>query len=170
MKYILLIVVAICCLPNLYSQGITVSGTVKDASFNEPLPGVSIVVKNTTTGTTTDFDGNFILTNRQIGDILVFSYLGFVTQEVTIQNDSPLNIVLQEDVSALDEVVVVGYGTQTKKEITGAVAVVGSETIEELNPTRIEQALQGQVAGVQVTSESGSPGSGSNIRIQGYFH
>lgn len=167
MKFYFLFLIALFWAPILWGQDLEISGNVKDASFNEPLPGVNVIVKNTTTGTTTDFDGNFVLPNRAIGDILVFSYLGFITQEVTIQDASTLAIILQEDVSALDEVVVVGYGTSTKKELTGAVSVVGSETIEDLNPTQVEQALQGQVAGVQITSGSGSPGSASNIRIRG---
>ncbi|WP_431122112.1 SusC/RagA family TonB-linked outer membrane protein [Flagellimonas flava] len=155
------------CSSAITAQSFTVSGTVIDQALNEPLPGVNVILKNSTNGTTTDFDGNFTLANVSVGDVLVFSYISFRTQEVTITSSNPLTIYMQEDVSNLDEVVVIGYGTQTKKEITGAVAVVGSETIEELNPTRIEQALQGQVAGVNITSESGSPGSGSSIRIRG---
>ncbi|TDQ29137.1 SusC/RagA family TonB-linked outer membrane protein [Zeaxanthinibacter enoshimensis] len=150
-----------------WGQEFALSGVVRDATLNEPLPGVNVIIKNTSRGTTTDFDGNFTVQNISTGDVLVFSSIGFLTREVTVQGTDPITVILQDDVSALDEVVVVGYGTQTKKEITGAVSVVGSETIEELNPTRVEQALQGQVAGVQVTSESGSPGAGSNIRIRG---
>ncbi len=167
MKYVFIIVLAFFSVNGMFGQEFTVSGTVNEATDGGPLPGVNVVVKNTVIGTTTDFDGNFILSNRQVGDVLVFSYLGYVTTEYVIRNQDPIVVTMQEDVSALDEVVVVGYGTSTKKEITGAVSVVGSETIEELNPQRIEQALQGQVAGVQITSESGSPGSGSNIRIRG---
>lgn len=152
---------------NIFGQEFTVNGTVKDASINDILPGVNVLVKNQSRGTTTDFDGNFTIANVKVGDVLSFSYIGFITKEVTIKNTNDLIVSLQEDVSALDEVVVVGYGTSTKKEITGAVAVVGSETIEDLNPTQIEQALQGQVAGVQISAQSGSPGSASNIRIRG---
>ncbi|SHJ61102.1 TonB-linked outer membrane protein, SusC/RagA family [Arenibacter nanhaiticus] len=167
MKNTFLFLTLLCSLPSLWGQDLKISGTVKDASFNEPLPGVNVIIKNTSRGTTTDFDGNFSLDNVAVGEIVVFSYLGFVSKQVTIQNATPLTIILVDDVSALEEVVVVGYGTSTKKELTGAVAVIGSETIADLNPTRVEQALQGQVAGVQVTSESGSPGSGSSIRIRG---
>lgn len=151
----------------LMAQSTTVTGTVLDSETQEPLPGVNVVIKNSNTGTTTDFDGKFVLANVNDNDVLVFSYISFVTKEVRYTGQTNLAINLQLDVAALDEVVVIGYGTQVKKEITGAVAVVGSETIEELNPTRIEQALQGQVAGVNITAESGSPGSGSNIRIRG---
>ncbi|WP_430906026.1 SusC/RagA family TonB-linked outer membrane protein [Maribacter sp. 2-571] len=150
------------------AQSVKVSGTVYDQTTSQPLPGANVFVKNTNTGTTADFDGNFELSDVAIGDVLVFSYISFKNQEYPIDGpQSGLEIFLEEDVAALDEVVVIGYGTQTKKEITGAVAVIGAQTIEELNPTRVEQALQGQVAGVNITAESGSPGSGSSIRIRG---
>ncbi|WP_088341677.1 SusC/RagA family TonB-linked outer membrane protein [Robiginitalea sediminis] len=151
----------------LYAQDIQVQGVILDAMTSEPLPGVNVIVKGTNRGTSADFDGAFQLSDLSVGEVLEFSYIGYLRKEYTVRGPESITITLQEDVSALDEVVVIGYGTQTKKEITGAVSVVGAETIEELNPTRIEQALQGQVAGVQITSESGSPGSGSNIRIRG---
>jgi len=149
-----------------YAQNVTVTGTVYEDT-DMPLPGVSILIKGTTTGTATDFDGNFVLDDVPISSVVVFSYVGFQDYEVVIENDNPMTITLLEDAEALDEVVLIGYGTQAKKEITGAVAVVGSETIEKLNPVRIEQALQGQVSGVSITAQSGSPGSASNIRIRG---
>jgi len=152
---------------SLSAQGLSIQGTVYDADLRDPLPGVNVVVKGTNKGTSTDFDGNFVLPDVKVGDVLVFSYISFKTQEVRLENMAPLSIYMSEDLNSLDEVVVIGYGTQTKKEVTGAVSVVGSETIEELNPQRIEQALQGQVAGVQITSTSGSPGAASNIRIRG---
>ena len=167
MKHIILLLSTIFFTTISWSQEFTINGNVKDSNINDVLPGVNVVVKNQTRGTTSDFDGNFTLDKIKVGDVLVFSYIGYTTKEITIKNDNFLNLTLDEDVSALSEVVVVGYGTQTKKEITGAVSVIGAETIEDLNPTRIEQALQGQVAGVQITSESGSPGSGSSIRIRG---
>lgn len=167
MKYGFTILLLTCFTSLLSAQTITISGTVRDQGLNEPLPGVNVFVKNTTNGTSTDFDGNFSIGNVKKGDVLVFSYISFVTREIVVGEETALQVTLKEDVSALDEVIVIGYGTQTKKELTGAVSIVGAETIEELNPTRIEQALQGQVAGVNITSESGSPGSGSNIRIRG---
>lgn len=151
----------------VYSQNLEIKGTVIDASANVPLPGVSIIIKGTTTGTETDFDGKFTISNIRMGDILVFSFIGFSTKEVVIAGDDDLIIRLEEDAQSLDEVVVVGYGTQTKKEITGAVSVVGAATIEKLKPVRVEQALQGQVPGVQISSQSGSPGSASTISIRG---
>lgn len=167
MKYIYSVCLLILTTTAMYAQDLNLEGTVADASDNQPLPGVNVVIKNTTRGTTTNFDGEFQISGVAVGDILVFSSLGYQTLEYRVEGSDPISVAMQADVSALDEVVVVGYGTQTKKELTGAVSVVGAETIEELNPTRIEQALQGQVAGVQITSESGSPGSASNIRIRG---
>jgi len=167
MKNLILIITIVFSAVGLNAQTFTVNGNVKDADLNQPLLGVNVVVKNSSKGTTTDFDGNFTLNDVAKGDILVFTYLGFFTKEVVVSDSSKINVLLQEDVSALDEVVVVGYGVQKKKEVTGAVAVVDAEAIAKLNPQRIEQALQGQVAGVNVTANSGSPGSGSNIRIRG---
>ncbi|WMI64916.1 TonB-dependent receptor [Aestuariibaculum sp. YM273] len=148
------------------AQSIEIKGNVKDGS-GVPIPGVNILQKNTANGTVSDFDGNFTISNIEIGSTLTLSYIGFITQDVVVENDAFLEIQLQEDLAKLDEVVVIGYGTQTKKEITGAVSVLGAETIEELKPTRIEQALQGQVAGVNITSQSGSPGAGATINIRG---
>ncbi|WP_308991664.1 TonB-dependent receptor [Mariniflexile litorale] len=148
------------------AQNVNVSGTTLDHS-GIPIPGVNIIVKNTIKGTTTDFDGNFTIADVKLGSILTISYIGYVTQEVKVSSTTNLTITLQEDIAKLDEVVVIGYGTQTKKEITGAVSVLSSEIIEALKPTRIEQALQGQVAGVNITSQSGTPGGGSTISIRG---
>ncbi|WP_299336321.1 TonB-dependent receptor [uncultured Psychroserpens sp.] len=150
-----------------FSQNVTVKGTVVDQATGQPLPGVNILVKNTAKGASTDFDGNFTIPDVSINSTLVFTYLGYKEQEFIVANTNPINISLVEDTESLDEVVVIGYGTQKKKEITGAVAVVSSETIENLKPTRIEQALQGQVAGVNITSQSGSPGAAATISIRG---
>jgi TonB-linked SusC/RagA family outer membrane protein len=148
------------------AQSYEIKGTVADTN-GTPLPGVTIIVKNTTKGVSTDFDGNFTISNVNNGETLVFSFMGYQTKEHLVVNSNFIAITLTEDTQTLDEVVVVGYGTQTKKEITGAVSVVDSKTIEKLNPVRIESALQGQVSGVSITSQSGSPGSASNIRIRG---
>lgn len=151
----------------IYGQNLDVSGTVTEASTGQPLPGVNVILKNTSTGTSTDFDGNFTLNNVPTNSVLVISYLGFLTKEITVVNNQSLVILLEEDTQSLEEVVVIGYGTQRKKEITGAVSVVSSNTIENLKPTRIEQALQGQVAGVNIVSNSGSPGAPLTINIRG---
>ncbi|MFT4802536.1 MAG: TonB-dependent SusC/RagA subfamily outer membrane receptor, partial [Flavobacteriaceae bacterium] len=154
------------CSFGLAAQTLNIKGVVKDINSGETLPGVSVVIKGTTIGTETDFDGLFMLSNVKKGAILVFNYLGMKSKEVVVKS-AEMNISLEESAEALDEIVVVGYGTQKKKEVTGAVSVIDSKAIEKLNPTRVEQALQGQIAGVNITSSSGSPGSGSNIRIRG---
>jgi TonB-linked SusC/RagA family outer membrane protein len=151
----------------VYGQNVNVTGTVTEASSGIPLPGVNLILKNTSIGTSTDFDGNFTLKDVPLNSVIVVSYLGFISQEITVINEEPISILLEEDLESLEEVVVIGYGTQKKKEVTGAVTVLDAKAIEKLNPVRVEQALQGQVAGVTVTANSGSPGAGSNIRIRG---
>ena len=148
------------------AQNINVSGNVKDNN-GIPFPGVNVIVKNTNKGAITDFDGNFNISDVVIGSTITVSYIGYLTKEIVVADNSKLTIQLEEDLAQLDEIVVIGYGTQKKKEITGAVSVVNSETIEKLKPTRIEQALQGQVAGVNITTNTGSPGGGSTISIRG---
>lgn len=159
---LLLLLVAFC----VNAQTINVSGVVKDAKTGDSLPGVSVVIKGTSVGAETDFDGLYRLSNVAKGATLEINYLGYAKKEVLV-NSSIINVFLDESSESLDEIVVIGYGTQRKKEVTGAVSVVSSETIKKLNPSRIEQALQGQVSGVSITSNSGSPGSGLNIRIRG---
>ncbi len=150
-----------------YGQEFEIKGTVLEEGTNMPLLGVTVLQKNTTNGVSTDFDGNFTLKKVPSGATIVFSYVGYTTKEVVVTSNEDLIIVMKQDAEALDSVVVIGYGTQKKKEVTGAVTVIDAESIEKLNPVRVEQAIQGQVAGVNVTSNSGSPGSGLNIRIRG---
>ena len=164
-KTLTLLSIFICA--SIAAQNISVSGTVFDADSNELLPGASVVVSGSNIGTTTDFDGKFTIDNLNLNDELTISYLGYDDFTTTIDGSTSISIALKLSSSELDEIVVIGYGTQTKKEVTGAVTVVGSESIKKLNPTRVEQALQGQVSGVNITSGSGSPGSGLNIRIRG---
>ena len=144
-----------------------VSGTVTEADSGAPLPGATVLVKGTDIGTTTDFDGMFQLAGVSSDATLVISYIGFETQEVAVGNNTNISVSLTTAADTLDEIVVIGYGSQRKKEVTGAVSVIDSKTIQKLNPVRAEQALQGQVPGVNITSQSGSPGSGFNIRIRG---
>tara|TARA_R110000787_G_scaffold120553_1_gene231513 strand:+ start:3908 stop:6979 length:3072 start_codon:yes stop_codon:yes gene_type:complete len=152
---------------NLSAQNLNVKGVVTDAITGETLPGVNVIVKNSQKGDVTDFDGNYKISSVPKGSILVFSYLGYKTKEIVVADKATINTTLEESSESLDEIVVIGYGTQRKKEVTGAVSVIGSQTIENLKPTRIEQALQGQVAGVNITANSGAPGAASNIRIRG---
>lgn len=150
-----------------FAQNVTISGNVKEKVTNEPLPGVNIIVKNTTKGVTTDFDGNYTITDVPLNSTLVFSYVGFVNQEIVVKNSNPINVVMTEDAQALNEVVVIGYGSQRKELVTGAYSSLDSETIVQNNPQRIEEALKGSAAGVQVNANSGSPGAALNIRIRG---
>ncbi len=135
---------------------------------NMPLPGVSVVIKGTTAGTITDFDGNYNL-NTELSDstLLVFSYVGFKTQEIVVDGQSVINVLMEEDTSLLDEVVVVGYGTQKKSVITGAISGVKQTELEDLPITRVEQTLQGRVSGVTIAATSGQPGSNSTVRVRG---
>jgi len=144
----------------------TVTGTVFSAEDGQPLPGASVLEKGTSNGTTTDFDGNFNLQVKSSAKTLVVSYLGYKAQEVTI-TDAPLVIKLQNDADVLDEVVVVGYGTQKKSVVTGAISAVKAKDIENIPNGRIEQALQGRVAGVVIAQNSGQPGSSSTVRVRG---
>lgn len=144
----------------------TVSGVVTDASSNEPLPGVNVIKKGTNIGTATDFNGNYKISVAN-GDTIVFSYLGYVTQEVVYAGQNSINIALIQDDGALDEVVVVGYGSAVKKEVTGAVESVTSEDFNSGAIVSPEQLISGKTAGVQVTPPSGAPGSGSAIKIRG---
>lgn len=140
-----------------------VTGNVSD---NEgPLPGASVVIKGTTQGTTTDFDGNYTI-SVDSNATLVFSYIGYAPKEIAVGNQSTVNAVLESD-NKLDEVVVIGYGTTTKKDLTGSVSSVSSEDITQIPASRVDQVLQGRAAGVQVTQASGAPGAGTTIRVRG---
>ncbi len=165
-KFVFLFIALFGSFLSLQAQSLTVSGNVTDEN-NQPLPGVNVLVKGEARGTTTDFDGNFSIGNLSTEDVLQFSYIGFVPQEISVDGENFLQVILQEDSEALDEVVVIGYGTQQRRDITGAVSSVSAETIEELNPIKLEQALQGTAAGVNVTPTSGAPGAGLNITIRG---
>ncbi len=150
---------------NAIAQTSTVSGTVTDGEF--PLPGVNIIVKNTSNGSTTDFDGNYSLNDVSSTDIIVFSYVGYKTQEVTIGNQTTINVVLVEDAASLDEVVIVGYGTSNKRELTGSVGTIKGDAIATTvagNPT---SALQGKLTGIQVENPGGKPGAKGNVFIRG---
>lgn len=142
-----------------------VSGTVSDATG--PLPGASVVEKGTTNGTQTDFDGNYILTLEDSGATLVFSYIGYKTVEIVVGGQTTINVTLEEDAQALDEVVIIGYGTTTVKDATGSVAAVTAEDFNGGVISSPEQLIQGKTAGVQITQTSGEPGAGIEFRIRG---
>jgi len=146
------------------AQAQEVTGTVSDA--NGPLPGASVVVKGTTTGTQTDFDGNYSI-EAGSDATLVFSYVGFKTQEIAVNGQSTINANLVEDAEALEEVIVIGYGTTTIKDATGAVAAVTAEDFNGGVIASPEQLIQGKTAGVNITQSSGEPGAGISINIRG---
>ncbi|MEP5372440.1 SusC/RagA family TonB-linked outer membrane protein [Ekhidna sp.] len=143
-----------------------VSGTVTDSN-GESVPGTTIQEKGTNNGAVTDIDGNFSLNVSGPESILLISSVGFITQEVTVGNQTSFNIQLDEDLTALEEVVVVAYGTARKKDLTGAVAVIGAEELNAFPATTVDEALQGKTAGVQVTSNSGAPGASVSVNIRG---
>ncbi len=150
-----------------YSQNTTVTGTVISADDSIGLPGVNVVVKGTTNGTVTDFDGNYSFNVDGNNGTLVFSYIGFTTQEIPINGQSKVNATMTEDATALDEVVLVGYGTQIKREVTGSVQTVDLSEFADIPVTQVAQKLQGQLAGVQINQTTGKPGEGINVRIRG---
>ena len=152
---------------NLAAQDNTITGVVSSLDDQLTIPGVTVLIKGTTIGTTTDMDGVYTLTNVPEGSSIVFSYIGMKTIEIVYEGQMIIDAVMESDISELNEVVVIGYGTVKKKDVTGAVSLVGSKTIEKLNPVKIEQALQGTVTGVNVTEQSGAPGAGLDIRIRG---
>ncbi|WP_372755458.1 SusC/RagA family TonB-linked outer membrane protein [Mariniflexile sp.] len=148
-----------------FAQERTISGTVSDAS-GFPLPGATVVIKGTNTGTSTDFDGKYAI-KANSGASLVFSFVGYTTKEIKVGTSSTINTTMQEDATSLEEVVVVAYGTQTKKAIVGAVAVVSSDIIENQQVTSVTTALQGSVPGVSIIASGGQPGDNPTIRIRG---
>ena len=147
------------------AQQKTITGTV--TSENLPLQDVQILIKGTTKGTTTDVDGNYNI-SASASDILIFVYLGYVNQEILVENKTTINVSLLEDISQLQEVMLVGYGKSKKKEMTGAVSSVKGEELEKRNVTNIQEALQGQLPGVQVSSGGGRPGSEASITVRGF--
>lgn len=149
-----------------YGQKIPVSGTVKSGSDGSPLVGVTVSLKETTTGTITNADGVYSL-HAESGQTLVFSYIGFKTQEILFKGQKVINVALMEDTRFIDEVVKIGYGSAKRKDVTGSVSSIKAEEIKQSNPVTIEQALQGRVAGMVAMQTSGQPGGGMNIQVRG---
>jgi hypothetical protein len=148
------------------AQEKTISGNVSDES-GLPLPGVNIIVKGTTTGTQTDFDGNYTI-NASVGSVLSFTYLGLKPQEITVSASNTVNVTMVEDVGVLDEVVVTALGIKREEKTLGYAAQgLKGEEMTEARESNISNALSGKIAGVQVTSTSGNPGSSSRIVLRG---
>ncbi|TXF86262.1 TonB-dependent receptor [Neolewinella aurantiaca] len=172
MRQYIIIIALILGWGGLAAQSITVTGTITDATTGEALIGASVIVVQPSSdgpvlGTITDFDGNYTIDAVPVGSQLRTSYTGYKTVEREVPASGRVDIALGSDVQALEEVVVIGYGTQQKRNVTGSVVTIDNETIDDLKPVKIEQALQGTVAGVNVTTQSGAPGAGLNIRIRG---
>ena len=154
-------------LPMSFFAQQTVSGTVTESATGLPVPGVNIIVQGTNNGTITDFDGNYTLTNVENENVLVFSFLGFTTKEVSYTGQETVNIQLDESETALEEIVVIGYGSVRKKDATGAVNQVSTEDFNKGQISTAGELITGKIAGVNVTSGGGAPGEGQNIVIRG---
>jgi TonB-dependent starch-binding outer membrane protein SusC len=152
-------------LASAFAQRQVVSGRVTDVA-GSPLPGVNVLIKGSTIGTTADGSGTFTIETSP-EDVLVFSFIGYKSEEVAVGAQTKIDVILEEDLTTLGEVVVIGYGVQDKKVVTGATVVVKTDDILKTNSLRVEQALQGQTPGVQITNVSGQPGEALKVRIRG---
>ena len=150
-----------------FAQGRVVTGTVTSSEDGMGVPGATVLVKGTTIGTATDIDGKYSINVPAGSNVLVFTFVGLTSQELNIGNRSTINVALESDITALSEVIVIGYGTQPKREVTGAVSSVKGDAIQNLPLQSFDRALQGRAAGVQVRSSNGLPGGAVNIRIRG---
>lgn len=165
--YLIYSILMLISAPMLFAQGSQVSGVVSSGQDMQPLPGVNVVIKGTASGTVTDADGKYTLSVPEGDQVLVFSFVGFASQETRIEGRSTINVALIPEISQLGEVIVTGYGERAKSTFTGSAASIGSDLVGEKPFANFEQALQGNVAGVQLTNTSGTPGSIQNIRIRG---
>ena len=149
-----------------FAQNVKVSGVVTDASSGEAVPFASVMVKGSMTGTSTNAEGHYSITVPKDG-ILVFSFMGYISQEVAVGNKAVINVKLEVDQQQLDETIVVAFGTATKESFTGSASVIKSESIEKMQATSVTRALEGKVAGVQLTTSSGSLSAKPSIIIRG---
>ena len=165
-KYLLLVLLIAVFSTNVLGQERIISGVVKDIQ-DEPLIGVSVQVKNSNVGTVTDLDGNYMLSGVPANSVLVYSYIGMQSKEVNVGTETTINVTLREDIELLDEVVVIGYGTTTKRKSVGSISTMDMKKLEETSYMNVGQALQGQVPGLAVRSHGGRPGSVPAISIRG---
>ncbi|MEN8116598.1 MAG: TonB-dependent receptor [Bacteroidota bacterium] len=163
---VVLFLVALLSFSTSYAQVKTVTGKVTDAGNGEPLPGVTIVVKGTTQGTITNFDGNYTLKVEE-GQTLSYSFIGYTTQDVVVSGLNQVDVQLEQSIESLEEVVVIGYGTVKKEDATGSVQAVSTDDFNPGAITSPQELVSGKIAGVQITSGGGSPGEGATIRIRG---
>lgn len=166
-RVLLLLTASLVLVTSAFAQERTVTGKVTSAEDGSSLPGVNVVLKGTTTGTVTDVDGNYKISVPAEGGTLVFSFIGLTTSEIGIGSRQTVDVQMAADVTQLSEIVVTGYGTTLKKEFSGASATISTEDISKLPALSVNQVLQGQAAGVFVTSNSGAPGGGISVRVRG---
>jgi TonB-linked SusC/RagA family outer membrane protein len=164
-KFFLLFFVFVPC-SFIMAQTRTINGIVLDKD-NEPLTGVSVKVKNTSLGTVTGLDGDYSISVNDPHRVLVFSYVGFESQEITVGNQSVVNVIMQESLVVIDQVVVIGYGRSKRSDLTGAISSVNAEQIQKVPVTNLGQAMQGRMSGVQVVNNDGTPGAGVQVQIRG---
>lgn len=167
MKKFLLTILCVITTMSIYAQMLSLSGVVKSASDQQPLPGVTVIIKGTTNGTTTDIEGKYTLSDIPDDATLVFSFVGMKSQEVKIEGRSTINILLEEEAVGLDEVVAVGYGVVKKSDVTTSVASISGEDLAGEPTSSFVESLTGKLAGVQIRQTSGAPGSNFNIRVRG---
>src|SRR5690606_33603781 len=163
----LAVALTICAIVAVNAQTRSVTGTVLDARLGDGVPGATVLVKGTTRGVATDLDGKFSIELQPGDQILVISFVGYLPQEVEIGNQSTISVSLEEDIQSLEEAIVIGYGSQDKKEITSAVVGVKPEDFNRGNIVNPAQLLQGKVAGLSITRAGGNPNSGFAIRLRG---
>lgn len=162
----LILLTGVFCMVSFVSFGQNVKGTVRAFGSNELLAGVNVIIKETTNGVVTDFDGNYEIT-ANAEDVLVFSYIGFITKEATVGTNSIINMEMQEDSQQLDDVVLVGYGTQKKSQITGAISSIKNKDFKDKPNANLSSSIQGKVSGLNVTTPSGTPGAGLLVSVRG---
>jgi len=165
LKVLFLFFFAAVALPS-FAQQLTVKGKVTDASDGTTLPGVTIVVKNTTTGTVTDINGNYSITVPK-GSTLAFSFVGYQTQEFVIETSQTLNVALSPTITSLSQILVIGYGQVKKGDATGSITAVTTQDFNRGSITNPIELMAGKTAGVQIVTNSGAPGAGATIRIRG---
>lgn len=168
MKRLTLLLLGLAGLTSLaFSQSREITGTVSDQATGEALPGVNIVVKGSGLGSVTDLNGQYDIKASSPESVLAFTYIGYSDQEIRVGNSTVIDVKLSENIEALDEVMVIGYGTIKKSDLTGAVSSVKSDAVKDMPVLGMDQALQGRAAGVMVTNNTGAPGSGVSIKVRG---
>jgi TonB-linked SusC/RagA family outer membrane protein len=154
------------CIAAFAQDSVTIKGAVVDAEYSMPLPNVNVIIVGTSTGASTDFDGNYQI-QAKAGDVIQFSYIGYTAKTVIVANQTTIDVALNVDSNTLEEVVIVGYGTQKKSHLTGSISKVTNEDLDQIAVSRVDDALVGQVSGVNIAATQGEAGSAPTIRIRG---